>query len=298
MRSLVFLMVLASICIAAWPTRIEGRPLQSEGVEELSSARVPALGNAYAGLLAKSRSLRGTNSTDGSNATTGEDDVVAEVSLTYVRPITLKQFKNGGKQQPTPEPSRRPETQLPPFGGGSCNDAEQVLNTTNNFRALHGVKAYKWSTKLATQAQGYCDSLVANYGCSSWQHSAGAMRGAYGENLYKITIGGSFDFMSRLQSYGCSMAVNAWYGEIAAYKWDAKRPWSTNSRNFGSVGHFTALVWASTTQVGCGQSVGSYPDRPLGCKVICCQYLSAGNVATDSYFKKNVKPLLSSKKKK
>ena len=103
--------------------------------------------------------------------------------------------------------------------------ASSVLAEHNKKRALHkDTPALSWSDTLASYAQDYAD----NYDCSGTLTHSG---GPYGENL---ALG-----------YDGPAAVDAWYNEISNY--DFSNPgFSSNT------GHFTQVVWKSTTQVGCG----------------------------------------------
>ena len=55
-----------------------------------------------------------------------------------------------------------------------------------------------------------------------------------------------------------------------------------------ATGHFTQVVWKSTTQLGCGLAVNR------GNKIYgVCNYSPAGNVVNAGFFKANVLPLRS-----
>lgn len=78
--------------------------------------------------------------------------------------------------------------------------------------------------------------------------------------------------------YSATGAVDAWYGEISSYDW-------SNPAYSSSTGHFTQVVWKSTSEVGCGikscdNSWGSY---------VICSYKSSGNFL--GQFEENVEPL-------
>lgn len=124
--------------------------------------------------------------------------------------------------------------------------ASTILNAHNTKRALHkDTSALSWSDKLASYAQDYADK----YDCSGTLTHSG---GPYGENL---ALG-----------YDAAGSVNAWYGEIKDYNWN-------NPTFSSSTGHFTQVVWKSSTEVGCGikkcgNSWGSY---------VICSYNPAGN---------------------
>lgn len=136
--------------------------------------------------------------------------------------------------------------------------ASSMLDEHNAKRALHkDTPTLSWSDELASYAQNYAD----DYDCSgSLTHSGGP----YGENL---AIG-----------YGTTGAVDAWYSEIKDYSF-------SNPDYSSSTGHFTQVVWKSTTKVGCGikQCGGVWGDY------IICSYDPAGNML--GTFASNVEPL-------
>jgi uncharacterized protein YkwD len=124
-------------------------------------------------------------------------------------------------------------------------------------RAKHCAPALTWSTKLADYAQHWADTLRAKR--CAFEHS----NGPYGENLAAGTIGA-------LDPTG---TVDYWYGEVKDYRFPAG--------GFSmKTGHFTQLVWKSTTQVGCGHA------QCNGLDVWVCEYDPAGNV--DGEYRENV----------
>lgn len=127
------------------------------------------------------------------------------------------------------------------------DNASKLLSAHNNKRALHkDTPSLTWSTELETYAQNYADQ----YDCSGTLVHSG---GPYGENL---ALG-----------YGIEGAVDAWYSEIKYYNY--------NNPGFSEdTGHFTQLVWKSSTEVGCGvKSCGG-----IWGDYVVCSYNPAGNV--------------------
>ncbi|SCU98327.1 LADA_0H12222g1_1 [Lachancea dasiensis] len=129
----------------------------------------------------------------------------------------------------------------------SSSDFESsMLKAHNDKRALHeDTSDLSWSDTLASYAQDYADK----YDCSgSLTHSGGP----YGENL--------------ACGYSGAGSVEAWYDEIKSYDW-------SNPTFSESTGHFTQVVWKSTSQVGCGikKCGGGTGDY------VICSYKSAGN---------------------
>lgn len=141
---------------------------------------------------------------------------------------------------------------------GLSDFASTILNEHNVKRALHeDTPALSWSDTLATYAQNYAN----NYDCSGTLTHSG---GPYGENL---ALG-----------YDAAGAVDAWYNEISEYNW-------SDPGYSSSTGHFTQVVWKSTTELGCGIKAcggawGSY---------VICSYNPAGNYIGE--FAENVEPL-------
>ena len=91
-----------------------------------------------------------------------------------------------------------------------------------------------WDAAAAAVAQAWADELLATGGFS---HNAN--RGPFGENLYWEA--GSDPATS------AARAVSNWASEQAAYTWDTDGCTDV-------CGHYTQIVWADTTGVGCGMA--------------------------------------------
>ncbi|KAH0610902.1 uncharacterized protein H6S33_011329 [Morchella sextelata] len=133
--------------------------------------------------------------------------------------------------------------------------AADVLNAHNTRRALHGAPALTWNTTMASYAAGVSKGCV-------FEHSGGP----YGENL--------------AAGYTTDEAIEAWYAEGASYDYAA-------GLFSEATGHFTQLVWASATQVGCGIATCGTSTTPGD--MLTCEY-DTGNVI--GYFVANVLPLV------
>jgi uncharacterized protein YkwD len=122
--------------------------------------------------------------------------------------------------------------------------ASAILNSTNSFRGQHNASAVSWNSTLASFAAAY---LVR--GDCRFQHSGGP----YGENL--------------AEGYpNATASVEAWGNERDKYDFgDAQFSEET--------GHFTQLVWKSTTAVGCGRRLCGRAGWYL-----VCEYWPRGNV--------------------
>lgn len=124
-------------------------------------------------------------------------------------------------------------------------DIKDILNYHNQYRAKHHAPSLKWNETLATYAQNWSN------GCE-FKHS----HGLYGENL----------------GYGHNswkQLVDDWYNEVNDYSY--LLPGFS-----AATGHFTQLVWKSTTSVGCG--VQTCDNLFKGAKLYTCSYSPHGNV--------------------
>jgi len=137
------------------------------------------------------------------------------------------------------------------------NDARRDVNITRNL---------VWSDRIALDAQSYADTL-ANSG--AFEHDPknheGYDNGAYGENLYAA-------YPSKPS---LATATKAWIDEKQYYTVGLIGDDSTCVEN-QLCGHYTQIVWESTSEVGCAISkytTGSYKDG----YVIVCKYQTPGN---------------------
>lgn len=156
---------------------------------------------------------------------------------------------------------------------GSCSDSTNILSLHNTYRSWHRAPAMTWDSTLERAATAWAQNL-ANQGCGL-QH--GGHNGA-GQNLYMLSNSGGVD-------RSCSAAATAWYNEVSLYRFSST-PYSSNSWQFGAIGHFTQLVWVSSTRLGCGIGIGNGGR----CKVVACHYSPTGNYVGDAQFLANVRP--------
>ena len=134
------------------------------------------------------------------------------------------------------------------------------MDAHNRVRAKHCAGPLAWSPKLAQVAQKWANSL-RDQGCA-FGHS----KGSYGENLAAGSTG-------LLDPEG---VVKMWYDEVAQYKFP-------NGGFSMKTGHFTQVVWRSTTHVGCGHS------QCKGMDIWVCEYDPAGN--WEGQYRENVLPV-------
>ena len=129
--------------------------------------------------------------------------------------------------------------------------AQEFLDAHNAHRSALGIVDLGWSADVAASAQGWADALAAD-GCA-FEHES---QNTYGENLW-------------WSSYEPTPTevVDAWAGEVEFYDYE------TNTCDEGQVcGHYTQVVWADTTLVGCGKSTCTG-----GAVIWACRYDPPGN---------------------
>ena len=122
---------------------------------------------------------------------------------------------------------------------------QEALTAHNQSRAQHCVPPLAWSDQLAATAQSWANRCA-------FEHSSNGL----GENLAIGTTG----------AFPPASQVRSWYNEINDYDFA-----NGQSRTGQAVGHFTQVVWRSTTQVGCGVATCGGQD------LLVCNYSPAGN---------------------
>ncbi|KAJ4800800.1 hypothetical protein LUZ62_052046 [Rhynchospora pubera] len=130
------------------------------------------------------------------------------------------------------------------------NSPQDYVNAHNTARSAVGVGGVTWDSTVQAYAQNYANQRK---GDCKLIHSGGP----YGENLF---WGYGADFSG-------VYAVNSWVSEQQYYNY------TTNTCASGHVcGHYTQVVWSSSTQIGCARVVCTN-----GGIFIICNYYTPGN---------------------
>uniref|UniRef100_A0A0N4ZLW6 SCP domain-containing protein n=1 Tax=Parastrongyloides trichosuri TaxID=131310 RepID=A0A0N4ZLW6_PARTI len=163
----------------------------------------------------------------------------------------------------TRRPTQRPGTgtRRPSPGGPASGEYKELLDDilrhTNIYRQKHHSPPVTWNAEIARKAQAYAEVLARSYD----QRLVHDSDHTYGENLGAATPNIAKNI------------VHNWYNEVRYYDY--------NKATFSSgTGHFTALVWKETTEMGCGAAMGQ------SMIFVSCKYSPPGNMMGD--FRENV----------
>jgi len=179
--------------------------------------------------------------------------------------------------------SNRGESSHKHFGGLRAHGdfKADVLAAHNVVRQRAGLAPLNWSDGLAELASGRASEL-ARGGCyirhsplsDRWQESGFTY---VGENLYKVV---------NMEPTGVDV-VDAWYAEVDDYNYgpvgaDCTERCAGRAAPPCTLGHFTQVMWADTTDVGC--ALERCPGAKPQAFVALCSYGPGGNIVGRSPF--------------
>eukprot|EP01118_Nematostelium_gracile_P006521 TRINITY_DN2095_c0_g1_i5.p1 TRINITY_DN2095_c0_g1~~TRINITY_DN2095_c0_g1_i5.p1 ORF type:complete len:286 (-),score=65.00 TRINITY_DN2095_c0_g1_i5:40-897(-) len=147
----------------------------------------------------------------------------------------------------------------------SNTDIQTALQLHNNARAAKGVAALTWDAKLATVAQNYANRCDFDHNPNAdTDYAAQGGSGSVGENLAAAS-----------PTQSVSGGITGWNDEL--------NDWNCGSNTCSDVcGHYTQVVWAASTKVGCGKA-SCTTNSPFGSfnggrwEILVCNYNPAGN---------------------
>ena len=140
----------------------------------------------------------------------------------------------------------------------SAADAQKILEHHNFARKEVGVPDLEWSRELAAYAQEWANHLAKN-GCRM-EHRKQAM-------MHNEPLGENLFWGSSSKVYHPVDASLSWYSEKKIYKYG-----KFGKGNWHAIGHYTQMVWRSTTKVGVGVAVCKN-----GALMVVANYGPAGN---------------------
>jgi uncharacterized protein YkwD len=134
----------------------------------------------------------------------------------------------------------------------------RMLAAHNAVRAEAGVAPLAWDQALAQGAALYAAQLALT---NQFRHSDRRARSGAGENLWMGSRG----------YFSVENMVATWAAERRDFM-PGIFPAVSRSGNWTKVGHYTQMVWPTTTRVGCAVASNASSDY------LVCRYSPAGNI--------------------
>lgn len=134
----------------------------------------------------------------------------------------------------------------------------RVLAAHNQVRARAGMPALGWDAALGNAAAAYARQMAMT---GVFAHSDRNARRGTGENLWMGTRG----------AFSIERMVSDWASEQSMFR-PGLFPAVSRTGNWEQVGHYTQIIWPTTTRVGC--ALASTPRTDY----LVCRYSPAGNV--------------------
>lgn len=157
-----------------------------------------------------------------------------------------------------PAPPRRRGVWLSEPTQGAMNlspFAREVLAAHNNERAQYGAQPLQWNPALEANATAYANQLAQT---GRRVHAARDGRGIERENLSQGMLG-----------WNTNQMMASWIGEKQFFT-PGTFPNVCNG-DWSRCGHYTQMIWSTTTDIGCGMAQGS------GFNWLVCRYSPGGN---------------------
>lgn len=139
----------------------------------------------------------------------------------------------------------------------SPSQQQEIVGVHNQIRKAVGVSEVKWSEELAASAAKWASYLAEH---EAFEHSEPDPSHPVGENIWRGTPG----------EFSLTEMVTMWGDEKKDYRYQRV---SEHSSPRKPTGHYTQIVWKTTTHVGCALKKGG--DQY---EVLVCQYSPPGNV--------------------
>ena len=159
----------------------------------------------------------------------------------------------------------------------SAQEKEEMLRAHNYFRSIVNPPAETmpnlvWDPQLESIAQNYVQRCVPHPMGGLVDHNPDRSSNYpeyVGENIYGGSAMSTVSNMTRI--------VASWDSEKAFFDYE------NNRCRFASCGHYTQVVWADTTKLGCGRARCTNIEMQYN---VVCNYARGGNFPTKPYVAK------------
>jgi hypothetical protein len=134
----------------------------------------------------------------------------------------------------------------------------RILAAHNAERARAGVPPLMWDNALGTAAAAYAQQMAMT---GRFEHSNRQARPNTGENLWMGSHG----------AFSLEVMVGGWTSEKRFFL-AGVFPNNSRTGNWEDVGHYTQMIWPTTTRIGC--ALASTPRIDY----LVCRYAGKGNI--------------------
>jgi Cysteine-rich secretory protein family len=134
----------------------------------------------------------------------------------------------------------------------------RIVAAHNAERVRVGMPPLVWDPSLGNAAAAYAQQMAFT---GMFQHSDRSARRGTGENLWMGTHG----------AFSIEAMVGGWASE-KRYFTPGVFPNNSRTGNWEDVGHYTQMIWPTTSHVGCALASTQRVDY------LVCRYATAGNV--------------------
>lgn len=206
-------------------------------------------------------------------------DVPVDPQQTEVAPPPPEHTEDAPSPSPPPPP--------PPPSTNPCKSCNQQFSAGNDygnahswFRSLYGQGPLMQDSNLAADA---LETLNLFKGgprpCGDITHDLQDLGlKAEGENLFVLASSdASSTKMTVNEAVNAFMSEDQIYFQYSGGGADPANAWTQALANSQEVGHFTQIVWAPTTSVGCNTRVCTQPNGWTAF-MVSCRYKSRGNI--------------------
>ncbi len=169
----------------------------------------------------------------------------------------------GGERPPARVVDGRTSDAPSPRGAGLLRQA--MLDGHRAARAAVGLPPLRWDDGLAASALAYAQEMARTGRFQHAEQPQGPTR--QGENLWTGTRG----------AYRYDEMMGHWVAEQRDFV-NVPVPQSSRTGQFGDVAHYTQIVWARSTAVGCAMASNKSDD------FLVCRYSPTGNVFGERAF--------------